>query len=40
METGFETQLVNALQHVCAQKKKKTKNNRKANFTSLEPQMR
>lgn len=39
METGFETQLVNALQHVCAQKKK-TKNNRKANFTSLEPQMR
>lgn len=37
METGFETQLVNALQHVCAQKKK---NNRKANFTSLEPQMR
>lgn len=36
METGFETQLVNALQHVCAQKK----NNRKANFTSLEPQMR
>lgn len=22
METGFETQLVNALQHVCAQKKK------------------
>lgn len=22
METGFETQLVNALQHVCAKKKK------------------
>lgn len=35
METGFETQLVNALQHVCAQK-----NNGRANFTSLEPQMR
>lgn len=34
METGFETQFVNAL-HVYAQK-----NNGRANFTSLEPQMR